>query len=375
MRSMRLLFLLILCVFTSSSSFGQENTPDRLCDSPSILFDEYDPVDDTDMLRCLDSTGEIETLLSLDANAGLYSPSPDGSYIPYTIINSYGPSMYDYDVSLYLYDRKTGISHQLRDQEGHIMARWITPHQLFIQTWDDVIRHGSDSFDVNHRFLYNPQSDEMIELPWPAESKGMVVGYWSTADSFLFAPTAGGLSKITLDGTLIPVALPFHASLYDFDMSSDERLIAYSANCPASKGLHQCLVVYEIGIDNAQLNTNHARMITALPKNYDWPNRIRLSVSGRFIAAAFQLGDQSVIGIYDLEQDQMTCESPVEMKTRGFSWAQDRDILYVAVVKPGEKDEIERDTLKYIYAVDPLTDTMELALPESIRLLSFFGNS
>ena len=356
MVSLRLIFLIFLVVSAFSSSLGQDDL-DNVCDEPSILVVVFNPVDDIAEIQCFIPTGESETLLT---EAGIGSLSPDGSHIAYTTTNSSGASLFEYKMSLYVHEIETGHSRQLRDGDGHISANWITANDLIISTWDDRIT-ASAAFRPSQRFLYNLQSDELIELDWPVGNGARVVGYWLEENSFLFANYSDGLSQITLDGTLTPVQLPLVASDSNFVMSSDGRSVAYQTKCENEDVLANCIAVYELGTDNVEI-------ITAFAEDYESLSYFTFSPTGRFVAISLQ--QQSVIGIYDLEQKVITFELS-EMDANGFVWERDQDRLFVAVV---DEDD-EQDNLSYIYVVNPLSGEMELAMPEPIWWLGFCPNS
>lgn len=351
MMFVRSIFLTFMIVSSLNLSLGN-NVHDQQCNDPSILFVVFNSVDEAAEIQCMNSTGELDTLLTDGGDYG--SLSPDGSHIVYTITDSTGSSLFEYEMSLYVYEIPTRNSYQLRDGDGHIATNWVTSNDLIISTWDDTITTYA-AFKPDHRFLYKAQSAELIELDWPVGNGARVVGYWTEEEAFVFADYLNGLSKITLDGSLTPISLPVNAYDTDFVMSPDSRSVAYRTKCDGEDVLANCLAIYELGTDNVEV-------FTAFAEGFESLGFFVFSPTGRFIAIS--LRQQSMIGIYDLEQKKIAFEFS-ESGVNGFAWGREEDSLFVAVV------DDENENLSYIYIVHPLSKEIELAIDESVHWLGF----
>ncbi|MCB9453694.1 MAG: hypothetical protein H6672_19870 [Anaerolineaceae bacterium] len=347
MKPIRLLFLFVLCLLGNNTTFPHDS-----CNVPSVVFWEYDSLNNMTTIRCLDSIGDLKTLVP---NGGSGFLSPEGDYIAYTTTNNYGTQFFEYDMSLYVYDIKTDNLRQLRDSEGHIAANWVTSNDLIISTWDDTITTYA-AFKPDHRFLYNVQSAELLELEWPIGNGARVVGYWAEAESFLFADYSNGLSTITLDGVLTPISIPVNAFDSDFVMSQDSRLVAYRIWCNNESILTNCLAIYELGKDDVEV-------ITAFAEDYQGFYHFEFSYTGRYITVL--LHPNAILGIYDLQQQKIALMFS-DMNISGYRWSQNQDRLFIAVLN--ENDE----TNSYIYAVDPLSGEKELVIDAPVDFLGFY---
>jgi hypothetical protein len=350
---MRLLFAAILCGTVFGTTFGQDNAG-TACDSPFALFAEYNPENETTTIQCLDLAGQVDTLLT---NAGAGFLSPNGEYIVYTITNSRGPSLFDYDLSLYVYDITTNTLNQLRDRDGHITANWITPYQLIVSVWENRITTYA-AFRPDYRYLYDVQSDEIVELEWPIGDGSRVVGYWSAEDSFLFANYSSGLSQITIDGMLTPIPLPVAVYDSDFVLSANSDFVAYRTKCRDDNVVANCLTIAELG-------TGVAETITAFSETYQTLGNFVFSPTGRFIAVSLQRSN--ALGIYDLERKEVAFEVS-GTKINGFGWAHNEDRLLVAIADSTSDDA----NMSFIYGVDPGSGDMELVYQQSVWLVGFF---
>lgn len=333
-----ILLILTLAIFVPGSA---QSSLYEICESPSILLAEYDPLDRSSIIQCLSPTGNIATVFRFGGSGSL---SPDRKYIAYTTTNDLGPSLFDYDVSLYIYRVDTGDIEQLRDHEGHISANWMSENDLLISTWDERITTYA-AFKPNHRFLYNPAAEEMLELDWPVGNGARVVGFWSEQDSFLFANYSDGLIQISEGGATIPIPLPFDIHDTEFVLSPDNRFVAYRTNCDGEDVFGRCLTVFELG-------TDHSESITAFSEADQWVRFFRMSPTGRYIAVL--LHPDNALGIYDLEQNEIVFELST-MEANGIAWARDEDRLFVSIA---DEDDQE-DRLSFIYGLSPATGEME----------------
>lgn len=354
MLAIRLAFLSILLQVPIFIPLLSQDRLDSVCDTPSALFAEYNPTDDTIAIQCLNLAGEMETLLQ---DAGVGSLSPNGNYIAYTTTNSLGTSPFEYDMSLFLYEIDTGNTHRLQDSQGHINTIWTLANELIISTWDDRITTYA-AYEPDHRFLYDPKSSVFVELNWPVGNGAKVVGYWSDENSFLFANYSDGLVLISEDGTYSPIPLPVQAFNSNFVMSPDGLSVAYEIQCEDDLISWACIAVYELGTGNVDT-------ISAFAEAYEVLDYFMFSETGKYIAVS--LDHNQAIGIYDLEQQEITFTLD-EIDTSGFVWTRDQECLLIAVTD----QDIVQNRLSYIYSVNPQLNELNLIIPESIRWLGFF---
>jgi WD40 repeat protein len=221
-------------------------------------------------------------------------------------------------MSLLIYAIDTDESTTVLENYGHIAAIWTLTNELIISTWDDRITVYA-VFKPDHQFLYNPQSEQIIELDWPTGNGTRIVGYWSEGNSFLLANYSDGLVQISRDGTSAPIPLPVRPYSSHFIMSPDGRFVAYAMQCGDEYTSWTCFAVYELG-------SNNVETITAFAETYEVSGYFEFSPTGRYIAV---LLDRYHVGIYDLEQNEIAFE--LSEADANDLCGRDEDLLFIAV--------------------------------------------
>lgn len=339
-----------MCFTTALAQQDQQTA----CDNTSIIFAEFSPLDETIAIRCLSESGRVTTLLQ---DAGLGTRSPDSHYIAYTITNNLGPSMFDYDMTLYIYEISTGLTTILRDGDGHISANWVAPDQLVISVWNERITTYA-AFRPDHRFLYDAQTTEMTELDLPIGGGSRVIGYWSEENSLLFANYSDGLLRVADDGLLIPIPLPIRAYDSDFAVSDDGNRVAYRTTCEAEDIWGNCLAILELGTDEVST-------ISTFAENGDFVTRFSFSPTGRYIAVA--LNQFSMLAVYDLALEEIIFRYEIDYRD-AYEWANATDDLYLALIDENDPSQKFSD----LYRVNLDSGELEQMIPEPIRFQGFF---
>lgn len=344
-KSVLLAVIALLMFGLSSTVCAQEGLLNR-CDTPPIVFSEYDETNNKFPLRCL-SNGQVITLLS-HAGTGELSPSED--FIAYISLDGETDTM-----SLHLYDVNSNVNTVLRQGDGHIAVNWVSTNKLIISTWSEPITHISEISRPNYRALYDPETASFTQLFWP---EGVTeFHYLPDQGRFVLRNLSYGVFSIGSNGMFQPIELPYipdGTAPLAFDVSENGSTAIYGLQC-SDPNYFSCFAVYDMQTGGFELNDVFQQ------KEYWAINRLSLSSTTRFVA--FDL-DQHQLGVYDLNEQQIVFLE-TEQVVNGYRWIGDKDVLIIAT-------SAEISGMSYLYELNATTGELQLVFDSPVRWIDFY---